>query len=69
MLSIKSRNNKASDIKLVYLYSTIKMMHGPIDIRFTTDNTGKTPGKVCKDKGFCTASCNVLGLFRAAVLQ
>ena len=25
---------KASDIKLVYLYSTIKMMHGPINVRF-----------------------------------
>jgi len=24
----------ASDIKLVYLYSTIKMMHGPINIRY-----------------------------------
>jgi hypothetical protein len=24
-----------SDIKLVYLYPTIKMMHGPINIRFT----------------------------------
>ena len=35
MLNIKWRNNKASDIKLVYLYSTIKMMHGPINIKFT----------------------------------
>jgi len=26
---------KASDIKLVSLYSTIKMMHGPINIIFT----------------------------------
>jgi len=26
-------HNKISDIKLVYLYSTIKMMHGPIRIR------------------------------------
>jgi len=34
MLSIKWRNNKASDIKLVSLYSTIKMVHGPINIRF-----------------------------------
>jgi hypothetical protein len=25
---------KASGIKLVYLYSTIKMMHGPINIKF-----------------------------------
>ena len=25
---------KSSDIKLVYLYSTIKMMHGPINLRF-----------------------------------
>jgi len=32
MLSIKYRNNKASDIKLIYLYSTIKMMHVPINI-------------------------------------
>jgi len=36
MLSIKQRNNKASDIKLLSLYSAIKMMHGPINIRFTT---------------------------------
>jgi len=34
MLSIKSWNNKASDIKLVSLYSTIKMMHGPININY-----------------------------------
>jgi len=34
MLSIIYWNNKASDIKLVSLYSTIKMMHGPINIRF-----------------------------------
>jgi hypothetical protein len=33
MLSIKCWNNKASDIKLVYLYATNKMMHGPINIR------------------------------------
>jgi len=33
MLSIIWRNNKASDIKLVSLYSTSKMMHGPINIR------------------------------------
>ena len=25
--------NKTSDIKLVFLYSTIKMVHGPINIR------------------------------------
>jgi len=25
----------ASDIKLFYLYSTIKMMHGPINIRIS----------------------------------
>jgi hypothetical protein len=31
-LRIKQWNNKASDIKLVSLYSTIKMMHGPINI-------------------------------------
>jgi len=35
MLSIKYCNKKASDIKLVYLYSTIKMMHGPVNISFT----------------------------------
>jgi len=33
MLSIKQWNNKASDIKLVSLYSTIKMMYGPINMR------------------------------------
>ena len=33
LLSIKKRNNKARDIKLVSLYSPIKMMHGPINIR------------------------------------
>jgi len=32
MLSIKWWNNKASYIKLVSLYSTIKMMHGPINM-------------------------------------
>jgi len=35
MLSSKKWSNKASDIKLVDLYSTIKMMHGPINLRFT----------------------------------
>jgi len=39
MLSSKQWNNKSSDIKLVYLYSTIKMMHGPINIRVTYVNT------------------------------
>ena len=29
-------HNKASDIKLVSLYSTIKMMHGPINIKWYT---------------------------------
>jgi hypothetical protein len=33
MLSIKQLNKKASDIKLVSLYSTIKTMNGPINIR------------------------------------
>ena len=33
MLSSKWWNNKASDIKLVYLYSTIKMMQVPINLR------------------------------------
>jgi len=33
MLSTKS-NNKTSGIKLVSLYSTIKMMHGPINISY-----------------------------------
>jgi len=35
MLSSKQWNNKASDIKLVSLYSTIKMMHGPINGRLS----------------------------------
>ena len=30
--------NKISGIKLVSLYSTIKMMHGPINIRFIFAN-------------------------------
>jgi len=34
MLSSKWWNNKASVIKLVYLYSTIKMMKGPINLRY-----------------------------------
>ena len=33
MLSSKRWNDKASNIKLVYLYWTIKMMHGPINLR------------------------------------
>ena len=33
VLSIKWWNNKASDTKLVFLYSTSKMMHGPINVR------------------------------------
>ena len=35
MLRSKWWNNKASDIKLVYVYATIKMMHGPINLRLT----------------------------------
>jgi len=35
MLSSKFWNSKTSDIKLVCLYSTIKMMYGPINLRFT----------------------------------
>jgi len=31
-------NNKTSDINLVSLYSTIKMMHGPINIRISFFN-------------------------------
>jgi len=34
MLSSKWWNNKANNIKLVYLYSTIKTMHGPIYLRY-----------------------------------
>jgi len=34
MLSSKQWNNKASDIKLLSLYSSIKMMLGPINIRY-----------------------------------
>jgi len=32
-----SRNNKASDIKMVSLYSIIKMIHGPINISLFLD--------------------------------
>jgi len=34
-------HNKASVIKLVYLYSNIKMIHGPIRIRSKTDCVSK----------------------------
>jgi hypothetical protein len=40
MLSSKWWNNKTSDIKLVYLYSSVKMMYGPINIRFTDNSCG-----------------------------
>ena len=50
---------KTSDIKLVYLYSTIKMMHGPINIRKNnrfTDENGEE-GRIAKlietQKGAC----------------
>ena len=33
LFSTVQSNNKTSGIKLVSLYSTIKMMHGPINIR------------------------------------
>ena len=33
MLSSKQWNNKKSDIKLVYLYSTMKITHGPINFK------------------------------------
>ena len=39
MLSGKWSNNKASVIKLVYLYSTINMMHGPINIMIAVIET------------------------------
>jgi len=34
MLSSKWWNNNASDIKLVCVYSTIKMMYGPINLKY-----------------------------------
>jgi len=40
MLSSKEWNNKTSDIKLASLYSTIKMMHGPINTRRPLLRTG-----------------------------
>ena len=33
VLALASLFSGESDIKLVYLYSTIKMMHGPINLR------------------------------------
>ena len=48
MLSIKYCNNKASDIKLVSLYSTIKMMHGPINIRYCAVNVRRLTPHVCE---------------------
>ena len=41
MLNTEYNNNKTSGIKLVSLYSTIKMMHGPINIRFTNAKKAK----------------------------
>jgi len=38
-------HNKASVIKLVYFYSNIKMMHGPIRIRFTFCFVEEGPGR------------------------
>jgi len=35
---------EASDIKLASIYSTIKMMHGPINIRFTNTNVPNWKG-------------------------
>ena len=32
--AVNSEIIKKSDIKLVYLYSTIKMMHGPVNLRY-----------------------------------
>jgi hypothetical protein len=42
MLSSKQWNNKTSDIKLVYLYSTIKMMHGPVNLRLKLEFAART---------------------------
>jgi len=57
-LSIKKWNNKASDIKLVSLYSTIKMMHGPINIRFIINiiirNVQTGPGAHLASYSMCT---------------
>ena len=46
MLSSKQWNNKTSDIKLVCLYSTIKMMHGSINIRFICTAVVLTVAKI-----------------------
>jgi len=45
-LSSKWWNNKASDIKLVFLYSTIKTMHGPINIIFTNNQFHRMSKKI-----------------------
>ena len=39
--------NKASDIKLVYLYSTMKMMHGPINIKKKKLKSSAFPNLFC----------------------
>ena len=57
--------NKASDIKLVYLYSTIKMMHGSINIILSkqhlciwmlSENTDKHKNRVLKSFGIVDTS-------------
>ena len=47
-----------SDIKLVYIYSTIKMMHGPINIRYEVISISPYMGVtvMVKDKGLVTAT-------------
>jgi len=49
----KKWNKIASDIELVFYYATITMMHGPINIRFTSKVKKKCNKTICKiyDRG------------------
>ena len=60
MFRIKRWNNKASDITLVYLYSTIKMMHGPINVRFWKMILIEWKGLAKKGRNF-NKICGLLG--------
>jgi len=68
MLNIKLLNNKTSDIKLVSICSTIKMIHGPIYIRsiiFAWGNNGHLVWKLCTIR---TKVCAVWAPFWSCIM-
>jgi len=58
MLSSKQWNNKASDIKLVCLYSTIKTTHGPINLTFKVSCVIDNYHLKCRDTLQLPTVCN-----------